>query len=163
MDNGPISDAVESGLIDRTCRLSLILGAILFTFLAPYSSIPFIWGLSSGLLLSALNLVALQHAVRRLLSPTGSRLTRGLILVKFPLLIGAAFLLLRHVSPAAFAVGYGLPLGVIVLKSVGRSLTTRSPQNSAVCSASRSLNADAEGGAGAAFHSRDEMHGGFPS
>ena len=126
MDNWPTSDAMASGLIDRTFRLSLILGAILFTFLAPYSSLPFIWGLSTGLLLSALNLVAIQYAARRLLSPTGPRWSRGLILVKFPLLIGAAFLLLRHVSPAAFAVGYGLPLAVIVLKSVGRSLTTGS-------------------------------------
>ncbi len=126
MANWPTSDAMKSGLIDRTCRFSLILGAILFSFLAPYSSLPFIWGLTTGLLLSALNLVAIQHAVRRFLAPAGSRLSRVLILVKFPLLIGAAFLLLHRVSPAAFAVGYGLPLGVIVLKSVGRALTTRS-------------------------------------
>ena len=125
MRNLQASDAMESGFMDRTFRSSLIFGAILFTFLAPYSSLPFVWGLSTGLLLSALNLLALQYAVQRLLDPTGSRLSRGLILVKFPLLIVAAFLLLRHVSPAAFAVGYGLPLGVIALKSVGRSLMTR--------------------------------------
>ena len=113
--------------IDRTIQLSFLLGAVLFVFLAPFYSPSIVWGLSAGLLLSIFNLWALRQVFNELFQ---ARLGGGIhkrkvasyIFMKLPIFYGSVFLVIYFipVSLEAFAVGFGLPLGVMVLKSIGQ-------------------------------------------
>ncbi len=108
--------------IDQSNRLALAVGAALFVAMAPRVSPAVVWGLSAGLLLSALNLWVLRHLVARMFLSNTSALMRLALVLQFPLLLGVAFLALCWSAPAAFAVGFSLPLAVIVLKMGGRFL-----------------------------------------
>lgn len=108
--------------IDRVNRLSIVVGGVLFVFLTPHFPASELLGLAAGLSLSVCNLLAWRQMVKLLASSERASYWRAVAFVKIPLICGAAFLLVRWTAPVPFAVGFSLPLAVIVLKAAGQVL-----------------------------------------
>lgn len=95
------------------------------TYWSPRSALGFL----AGALWSCLNLFAISHVVRSVLGserPSKLKVVK-LSLVKFPILYGTGFLLLRSraFSPESLVAGFSLVLVVILLKIVGASVAER--------------------------------------
>lgn len=109
--------------IDRTIQVSLSLGAILFVFLAPFYPPSIVWGLAVGIGFSVFNLWALRRAFGSFSTAAfdKKRLT-AILFMKLPLFYGSVFLVFYFlpISLEAFAVGFGLPLAVMLLKAIGQ-------------------------------------------
>ena len=104
--------------IDRTIRISWVIGAVLFVFLAPFSPVSVTWGISLGAFLSGLNLWIIQVFLGSLLSESSKRKRISYVCMKFPLYYGMLFLVLYlvPVSLWAFGAGFTLPFILMVLK-----------------------------------------------
>ncbi|NKE72758.1 hypothetical protein [Candidatus Manganitrophus noduliformans] len=114
--------------IDRTIRVSWVIGAVLFVFLAPSVPMSVTWGVSIGLFLSGLNLRILQRLFGSLFQGSSKAKMLSYLGMKFPLFYGLLFLVLYlfPLSLGAFFLGFVLPFIVIVLKAVGQVSLERS-------------------------------------
>ncbi len=110
-------------LIDRTIRVSWMVGAILFVFLTPSFPVSIIWSLSVGVFLSGLNFWILRGFFGSLFSPAFSKKKMiAYVGMKFPVFYGLFFLAVYWipVSFEAFITGFLLPFIVMALKAVGQ-------------------------------------------
>lgn len=114
-------------MITRTVRVSLLILALVLFLASPYYSLERVWGCGAGLLLSVVNLVWLHRIFGALFGALCSgRKTQiwPTLLMKVFLFYGLVFsvFVLAPISAAAFAVGFSLPMGVILLKLLGRQM-----------------------------------------
>lgn len=111
--------------IDRTIRVSWIVGAIFFVFLTPSSPVSITWGVAAGVFLSGMNLWVLQGLFGSFfLSGFSKKKMVAYLGMKFPLFYGLLILVvtLTPVSFEAFSGGFILPFIIMVLKSIGQLL-----------------------------------------
>lgn len=112
--------------IDRTIRVSWIVGAILFVFLTPLSPVSITWGVGAGVFLSGMNLWILQGLFGSFfLSGFSKKKMIAYLGMKFPLFYGLLILVVTRtpVSFEAFSIGFILPFVVMVLKSLGQLIS----------------------------------------
>jgi len=120
---------ISLGLIERTCTTSFWTGSIVFVMVSPYVAPAWLWGAALGVLSSMFNLGLIRRAIEKRVEPSQHHarlwgMWSVLSMLKLPLLCGSLFLLYTllqaslqiWISPIAFAVGYGWPLVVILLK-----------------------------------------------
>lgn len=114
--------------IDRTLRTTALVGLIFFPFFLTEFGL---WtGLAwlSGVVWGGLNLAAIMSLVTSVLRPNrvDREKTAVISLIKFPLLYaaGIALLMTRQFSIPWLLAGSALPLTILLLKAVGRSLTS---------------------------------------
>jgi len=113
---------VAPNFIDRTIRISGVVGAVLFVFLTPYYPAAVTWGFLIGVALSGLNLWTLQSLFGSILRGSSKAKAASYLGIKFPLFYGLLLSVLYFISISheAFFVGFVLPFVVIVLKTVGQ-------------------------------------------
>jgi hypothetical protein len=112
--------------IDRSLRTSGIVHLILLPFGLYYLGV---WGalaVFSGAVWGILNLIFISRLIQASIRPDGVQHGRviGLALIKFPLLYGSGFCLLKisNFDPLMLVVGFSSTLGIIALKAMGRAL-----------------------------------------
>jgi len=113
----------------RVVRTSALVAPLIAIFLATYVSPSAGSGFLLGALWGILNLLAVISIVRAMFGSDdpGTRRVISLALLKFPVLYGAGFLLIRcGAFPLTSLVsGFSLILSVILLKAVGAVVTER--------------------------------------
>ncbi len=113
-------------MIDRTVETALLVLAVFLVFLSPNYSTGQIWGVGAGLLLSLLNLSWLHRLLGGLLGGDRKGLLRLLFLKAFFFYgLVVAVLVIVPLSVGSFAVGYTIPLCVLLLKLLGGQMTGR--------------------------------------
>jgi len=125
---------VTTTFIYRCLRATAVLAALGFLFGATYRGLPFGlallvgagWGILNLLLLTKL----LEGVVSRSLPGEGGASTRRLVLlalVKFPLLYGGGWLLLKatDLPPGGLVAGFTLLLAVVLLRVLGARTALR--------------------------------------
>ena len=121
-----MKDALGLDFITRTLKTTGVLLLIAIPFGLYYYGLYPTMGVLSGGVWSIINLIFLRHLVQAVIRPGGPDRVRafGLILFKFPLLyLAGYFLLTVEVFTALhLLVGFSAPLGVMVLKILGRVL-----------------------------------------
>jgi hypothetical protein len=117
---------VGAEYVVRIVKTTAAVAAVAALFCATYFSPAAGLGLAAGAAWGCLNLLATGYVVRTLLSAEkpGKLRVLKLSLVKFPLLYGAGFLLLRArvFPPESLVSGFSLVLLVIFLKALGASV-----------------------------------------
>lgn len=110
----------------RIVKTTTVVAFVAALFSATYFSPAAGAGLWLGAVWGCLNLLATSHAVRLLIATEKPGKLRVLLLsfVKFPLLYGLGFLLLRIgvFSPESLVSGFSLVLLIILLKALGASM-----------------------------------------
>ncbi len=121
----------------RIIKASWVVTLVGFVFLIPADPLPFVWGWFIGGAISILNLWGLWRLSERLLViPSASRDSiRRLVMVSSLKCLGLAALAIGaisflSVSPAGFAVGFGVPLVVILLQALTRVRSVQPTQGS---------------------------------
>ena len=106
-------------------RSSLLIAFITFACVILYDP-PFSFGFLLGALLHIMNIMSMWY-VTFIFSKTSREWILPLLLLKFPLLCGGAYLIIRYggVSVLSFFSGFSLPLGVIILKAFSQAFTYR--------------------------------------
>ncbi len=111
-------------LIKRTYRTAAILAVLVFLYTWGYYSLKSAVGILTGALWGCLNLFFITSLVTSFVKTGEKDYTKIwiLLLVKFPLLYGLGFLVLKmnYFEPLSFLIGFTLVLAVIVLKILGR-------------------------------------------
>ncbi len=120
---------MSSEFVARVIRVTLVVALTVALFTATYMSPLTGLGLLVGALWSCVNLFVTGHVVRSVIGsekPSKRRVVK-LSLVKFPVLYGSGFLLLRSgvFSPQSLVAGFSLVLLVILMKAVGASVAER--------------------------------------
>ncbi len=109
-------------IIKATAAVALLTALFCATYFSPAAGV----GLLAGAAWGCLNLLVTGHFVRTLVAAVKPRKLRVLVLsfIKFPLLYGAGFLLLRVgvFPPESLVSGFSLVLLIIVLKALGASV-----------------------------------------
>ena len=109
-------------IVKTTAAVAAVTALFCVTYFSPAAGA----GLLAGAAWGCLNLLATSHVVRTLVAPEKPGKLRVLVLsfVKFPVLYGAGFLLLRAgvFSPESLVSGFSLVLLIIVLKALGASV-----------------------------------------
>ena len=110
--------------INRIIRTSLIVSALTFLFVAVYRSFPFGLGLFLGTAWCCLNLFFITQLVVEAFSlkkPNKGKLTL-ILLVKFPLLYSAGYILLRlkYFPVESLLIGFTLIFVITFLKALGQ-------------------------------------------
>ncbi|MBN1504277.1 MAG: hypothetical protein JW952_04365 [Candidatus Eisenbacteria bacterium] len=140
----------------RIVKTTAVVAAVVALFCATYFSAAAGAGLLAGAAWGCLNLLATGRVVRTLVAPERPGRLRVLWLsfVKFPLLYGAGFLLLRAgvFPPESLVSGFSLVLVTIVLKALGASAAGSLDSRGA-----------ARGGAGGPRNSAGGAVGGAPA
>ena len=117
---------MDTAFVTRTLRASAWFGGLVCLLAAYYAGWNWSLGLALGTAWSMANLFLIKSLIERLIR-TGERPWSAvllLVLVKFPLLYLAGFLILRlgSYSPVAPLLGFWVPFVVMVLKALGRLL-----------------------------------------
>ncbi len=120
-------------IVTRSIKTALIFGITGFGFLALSQPPNAAWGLLIGTVSSALNLYLLSLVSQSVFAPLPEwnpgrkRAIFLYVALKFPLfyLFLAVLFHYLHFSINFFMIGFSIPLGVIVLKSVGQMLVER--------------------------------------
>jgi len=112
--------------INRIIRTSLIVSALAFLFVAVYRNFPFGLGLFLGTAWGCLNLFFITQLVVEAFSlkkPNKGKLTL-ILLVKFPLLYYAGYILLRlrYFPVESLLIGFTLIFAITFLKALGQVL-----------------------------------------
>ncbi len=111
--------------LKRIWKTTLVVGVIVFAFTAVYFDMRFAWGLLIGCLWGVVNFIALTAALTSFVTPGEVNRTRALILaaIKFPIIYGLGFLILRSewFEPTSLLIGFSLLFMVTLLKALGRS------------------------------------------
>jgi len=117
---------LDMDFLRRVLVTSSVLAIVLFLF----GSVYFGWrsglGLAFGTAWSVANLYLMIQLVKVVVQEGQIRRKRVVLLalVKFPVLYGLAYLILRfgELPVMAFVIGFGIPFAVMVLKVLGRML-----------------------------------------
>lgn len=110
--------------LHRVQKAAILAGLVLLPVIGAYLGwkVAVAWAL--GCAWSLANIVAIELLIKTVTVPSGRRSKWRVVwmcLVKVPLLYGAGFVLLESTLPVpALLAGFMWPLGVIVLKAVGR-------------------------------------------
>ena len=111
--------------LTRIWKTTLVVGVIVFAFTAVYFDMKFAWGLIVGCLWGVANFIALTAVLTSFVTPGKVSRHRALILaaIKFPIIYGLGFLILRSewFEPTSLLVGFSLLFMVTLLKALGRS------------------------------------------
>jgi hypothetical protein len=111
--------------LKRIWKTTLVVGLIVFAFTAVYFDMRFAWGLLVGCLWGVANFIALTAVLTSFVTPGEVNRRRALILaaIKFPLIYGLGYLILRSewFEPTSLLVGFSLLFLVTLLKALGRS------------------------------------------
>ena len=111
-------------LISRTLKTSAIVLLIFLPFGLYYWGVYPTLAVLSGAVWGFVNLIFLAQLVRTVLRPDGidTRRAIGLGLIKFPLLYGSGYFLLKveQFDPIHLLIGFSLFLAIMVLKMLGR-------------------------------------------
>ena len=125
---------MDPGFIRRSIIASLALTGFAFLALSAYGKSDWAWGVGLGSLWACLNWVLISAVVRILLAKerklSGSSKVRLalLMLVKFPVLYGSGYLILRLGFPVlSLLAGFWIILGVVVAKAAGRLILGMDP------------------------------------
>jgi len=109
-------------IVKTTAAVAVVAALFCVTYVSPAAGV----GLLAGAAWGCLNLLATGHVVRALVAAEKPGKLRVLMLsfVKFPLLYGAGFLLLRVgiFPPESLVSGFSLVLLIIFLKALGASV-----------------------------------------
>ena len=110
--------------INRVIRTSLIVSVLLFLFVAVYRNFPFGLGLFLGTAWGCLNLFFITQTIVEAFSlkkPNKGKLML-ILLVKFPLLYSAGYLLLRlkYFPVESLLIGFTLIFAITFLKALGQ-------------------------------------------
>ncbi len=120
------ANPVGTEYVRRVMRATAVVAAVAALFCVTYFSPAAGVGLLAGAAWGCFNLLATAQVVRTLVAPEKSSKLRIVVIsfVKFPLLYGAGFLLLRAgvFPPESLVSGFSLVLLVIVLKALGASV-----------------------------------------
>lgn len=121
---------MDLGFIRRAIWSALGITGLVFLVLLAYGKSDWAWAVGLGSLWACGNWVLITALVKLLV--TGERVLTGrvkvkiaiLALVKFPLLYGAGYLLLRLGLPVlGLLTGFWIVLAVVVAKAIGRLIT----------------------------------------
>jgi len=111
-------------LISRTLKSSAIVLLIFLPFGLYYWGVYPTLAVLSGAVWGFVNLIFLAQLVRTVIRPDGidTRKAIGLGLIKFPLLYGSGYFLLKieQFDPIHLLIGFSLFLAIMVLKMLGR-------------------------------------------
>ncbi|MCK4546649.1 MAG: hypothetical protein KAW17_04320 [Candidatus Eisenbacteria sp.] len=121
---------MDLGFIRRSIGIALGLTGLAFLGLLLHSRPQWAWGVGSGSVWSCANWMLIMAVMRLLLTkerrlPARSKIKLALIgVVKFPLLYGAGYLLLRQGLPAlALLAGFWVLPAVVTARAAGRLIT----------------------------------------
>ena len=111
--------------LNRIWKTTLVVGLVVFAFTAVYFDMRFAWGLLVGCLWGIANFIALTAVLTSFVTTGNVNRNRALVLatIKFPVIYGMGFLILRSewFEPTALLVGFSLLFMVTLLKALGRS------------------------------------------
>jgi hypothetical protein len=118
--------------INRIIRTSLIVSALTFLFVAVYRNFPFGLGMFLGTAWGCLNLFFITQLVVEAFSlkkPNKGKLTL-ILLVKFPLLYYAGYILLRlrYLPVESLLIGFTLIFAITFLKALGQVVLSSFPR-----------------------------------
>lgn len=115
---------MDLGFLKRIGRTTAVVGAVAFLFLAVYYDVTFALGVLVGCLWGVANFAALAAVLIATIRPGGADRRRALLLslVKFPVLYGIGYLILRTewFTPVSLVIGFSLLFLVTLLKALGR-------------------------------------------
>jgi hypothetical protein len=118
---------MDLSFIRRSIEITLTLTALAFLALLAYGRSDWAWGVGLGSVWACVNWILITIVVRVVLTRERALTVRAkiwlavLILVKFPLLYGAGYVLLRQGFPVlSLLAGFWIILAVIVAKAAGR-------------------------------------------
>jgi len=120
---------MDLGFIQRSIRTTLAVTGLVFLALLAHGRFDWAWGVGLGSVWACLNWILITALVRLLLNRERALSGRAKLrlallgLIKFPLLYGTGYLLLRQgFPPLALLTGFWIILGVVLAKAVGRLL-----------------------------------------
>jgi len=115
---------MDLDFLKRIGRATAVVGALAFLFLAVYYDVSFALGILVGSLWGVANFGALAAVLTATIRPGGVNRRRALLLalVKFPVLYGVGYLILRAewFTPVSLVAGFSLLFLVTLLKALGR-------------------------------------------
>ncbi|HZX48639.1 MAG TPA: hypothetical protein VFF47_05420 [Nitrospirota bacterium] len=114
---------MENDLIKRSIRTSVIVAVILIPFLYLYLGSTFTYGFIAGAAWNIVNVFLLFHLITNLITPAESNKGLGVIagVIKFPLLYGAGYIVIRYTDVSLYGIlaGFSLILLIFALKALG--------------------------------------------
>ena len=134
MSRSNVEGRMDLGFIHRSIRTTLALTGLVFLALVALGHVEWAWSVALGSVWACLNWLLISAVVRILLVKdrnlsVPSKIRLGvLMLVKFPLLYGAGYLLLRQGLPVVgLLAGFWMILGVVIAKAGGRLILGMDP------------------------------------
>ena len=114
--------------IGRVIKTSLVVSAFILIFGAVYYDWNYSLGISIGLLFNCANLWVIRGLIEQTITPSARRPLPILLIsvVKFPVLYLIGYLILKAdiVPVTSLLVGFTLLFAIVVLKVIGRQLTS---------------------------------------
>ncbi len=114
---------LDHNFITRVIKTTAVVTILIALFVASYYNISFAFGLVIGSILNIINFWFIKALVTTWLSTKPAQLVKValLVFVKFPLLYGVGFLILKSgiISAVSFLCGFSLLFLVLILKTLG--------------------------------------------
>lgn len=114
---------MDRDFLKRSLRASIIVTVILTPFTLLYFDIPTGWGFAAGAVWNIVNVYLLSQVVTNLITPhpSNKRLGAAAGVIKFPVLYGIGYLILRYTNPSVYGImaGFSLILTIFLLKATG--------------------------------------------
>jgi hypothetical protein len=120
---------VGLGFVTRVVKTTAVVAIVIALFVSTYVSPAYGASVLLGALWNSLNLLIVASLVKLVLSDEkpGRRKILSVVALKFPVLYGLGFLLLRtsYLPVGGLLAGFSLVLAVIVLKALGLAVAER--------------------------------------
>ena len=118
---------MKQDIIKRSIKVSLIVAVIFIPFLYLYLGSAFTYGFIAGAAWNIVNVFLLFHLVTNLITLGESNKGLGVIsgVIKFPLLYGAGYAVIRYTDVSLYGIlaGFSLILFIFALKALGTFYT----------------------------------------
>ncbi len=114
---------MDRDFLKRSIRASIIITVIVAPFTLLYFGIQAGWGFVAGSAWNIINVFLLSQVVTNLITPHHSNKKLGAAagVLKFPVLYGVGFVIIRYTNPSLYGIiaGFSLILAVFILKATG--------------------------------------------
>ena len=114
---------MDRDFLKRSIRTSIIVTVISSPFTLLYLGYPIAWGFVAGAAWNIINVYLLSQVITNLITPHPSNKTLGAVagILKFPVLYGIGYVILRYTNASVYGImaGFSLILAIFLLKAIG--------------------------------------------